>query len=293
MNELICYKIMPEWNASNIPKGFKAKHNTKVGTWGKLRVIAGKLKYYALDESGVTTDTAVFDSASDIPFIQPQAWHKIEPISDDLRCQLSFYCQPQDYYHKKYQLSKTHSAALQALRYIQSGKALDVGCGRGRNALYLQQQGFEVTAFDKNASAIDVLQDIIETEKLERLNAFTADINNPSLYAHLDNDYDLIISTVVLMFLSAQDIPTVIHNLQGRTAIGGYNVIVSAIDSDDYPMSAHALPFTFGFKPNALKHYYNDWAIAHYDENVGQLHRKDANGNPIALRFATLIARKQ
>ncbi len=67
------------------------------------------------------------------PFIEPQAWHKIVSVSDDVQCQLSFYCQPQDYFYKKYQLSPTHSEILAATPYLQGGRALDVGCGQGRN----------------------------------------------------------------------------------------------------------------------------------------------------------------
>ena len=42
--ELICYKKMPVWTANSLPQMFQEKHNTKVGTWGKLTVLKGKLK---------------------------------------------------------------------------------------------------------------------------------------------------------------------------------------------------------------------------------------------------------
>ncbi|HHB1428616.1 TPA: tellurite methyltransferase, partial [Serratia odorifera] len=34
------------------------------------------------------------------------------------------------------------------------------------------------------------------------------------------------------------------------------------------------------------------WEIVKYNEDVGQLHKTDANGQRIQLRFATLLARK-
>lgn len=37
---------------------------------------------------------------------------------------------------------------------IHPGKALDLGCGPGRNAIYLAQQGFEVTGYDISSVAI-------------------------------------------------------------------------------------------------------------------------------------------
>mgnify|MGYP000923460826 CR=1 FL=1 len=51
-NELICYKQMPVWTKDKLPKMFQEKHNTKVGTWGKLTVLKGKLKFYELTEDG-------------------------------------------------------------------------------------------------------------------------------------------------------------------------------------------------------------------------------------------------
>jgi SAM-dependent methyltransferase len=38
---------------------------------------------------------------------------------------------------------------------FQSGRALDIGCGNARNAIYLAQHGFTVDAVDHSASAID------------------------------------------------------------------------------------------------------------------------------------------
>lgn len=38
---------------------------------------------------------------------------------------------------------------------IKKGKALDIGCGNGRNAVYLSKQGFEVDALDLSSDAIE------------------------------------------------------------------------------------------------------------------------------------------
>ena len=101
------------------------------------------------------------------PFVEPQLWHRVEALTDDLECQLAFYCEPKDYYMKKYNLTTTHSEVLNAMNYIQGGKALDLGCGRGRNSLYLNLFGFDVTAVDYNEESIEFLRYMIEKEGLK------------------------------------------------------------------------------------------------------------------------------
>lgn len=45
---------------------------------------------------------------------------------------------------------------------VPRGRALDIGCGNGRNAIYLARQGFQVDAIDLSSSAISWAQDQVE-----------------------------------------------------------------------------------------------------------------------------------
>ena len=92
------------------------------------------------------------------------------------------------------------------------------------------------------------------------------------------------------MFLQREQILAIIANMQSHTNPGGYNLIVCAMDTKDRPCP---MPFSFTFKENELKNYYKEWSIIKYNENMGKLHKTDINGNPIELRFATLLAKKQ
>ena len=49
---------------------------------------------------------------------------------------------------------------------LHPGTALDIACGRGRNALYLAQEGFEVTAVDISAVALDLLHQQAQQRQL-------------------------------------------------------------------------------------------------------------------------------
>lgn len=52
--------------------------------------------------------------------------------------------------------------AVKRLGLVPGRVAVDVGCGAGRDARYLLEQGFEVHAFDQDADAIGHLQDLGE-----------------------------------------------------------------------------------------------------------------------------------
>lgn len=192
---------------------------------------------------------------------------------------------PDNYFTEKYQLTATHSEVVAALPYLKPGNALDVGCGSGRNSLWLNMQGFNVTAWDKNPQSIARLNQIIAAEALSGIETQVTDLNS----VRFNGAYDFVLSTVVMMFLQPETIPQLIADMQASTVKNGYNLIVAAMDTTDYPCT---VPFPFTFKSGELSHYYRQWQIIKYNENVGQLHRTDENGNRISLRFATLLAKK-
>lgn len=284
MEKLVAYKRMPVWNKDTMPEAVQRKHNTKVGTWGKITVLKGVLKFIELTEEGEVIAEHLFEAGVDNPMAQPQAWHRVEAATDDVEWYLEFYCKPEDYFPKKYNTNPVHSEVLEAMQTVKPCKALDLGCGQGRNALFLAQHGFDVTAVDQNELSLEILQSIVEQEDLE-MPVGLYDINSASI----GQTYDFIVSTVVLMFLQADRIPAIIQNMQEQTSIGGYNLIVCAMDTEDYPCSVN---FPFTFKEGELANYYQDWELIKYNESTGHLHRRDENGNRIQLRFATMLAKK-
>ncbi|MGT2799887.1 SAM-dependent methyltransferase TehB [Streptococcus marmotae] len=285
MQELVAYKRMPIWTKETVPTEITHKHNTKVGTWGKIKVVTGEIKYEAISDENEITAIHHYRATDDIPMVEPQAWHRVTLLTDDTSFFVEFFCQPEDYFAKKYGFTRTHSEVIEALETItEPCKVLDLGCGQGRNALYLSQKGFEVTAVDHHLPSLETLLTVMEAEDLE-LQVGQYDIHQ----AHLEQSYDWIISTVVLMFLERERIPAIIENMQQQTNSGGYNLIVAAMSTDDAPCP---MPFSFTFAQNELKDYYKDWKLIKYNEDFGQLHRRDENGNFLRFRFATMLAQK-
>ena len=84
IEELLAYKRMPLWTAETMPEAVKRKHNTKEGTWGKITVLKGRLKFVEMSEEGEELAEHIFEAGQDNPFAQPQAWHRVEALTDDL-----------------------------------------------------------------------------------------------------------------------------------------------------------------------------------------------------------------
>ncbi|KFD20039.1 MULTISPECIES: tellurite resistance methyltransferase TehB [Tatumella] len=190
-----------------------------------------------------------------------------------------------DYFAKKYQLSLPHSELCAALPHLSAGRALDIGCGRGRNTLYLNSHGFDVTGWDSNTASLAQLQQIIDQEQLTGIDCLPVDLNQH----RFNGSYQLVMSTVVMMFLQPKTIPRLIADMQAATAKEGFNLIVSAMDTADTPCP---LDFPFTFKSGELSHYYRNWHILKYNEHHGELHKRDESGQRIRMRFATLLAQK-
>ncbi|MEG2266009.1 MAG: SAM-dependent methyltransferase TehB [Acinetobacter sp.] len=286
MQQLRCYKELPVWTQQSIPQGFKNQHNTKAGTWAKLTVLKGELHFAMLEESGAVQSDHVFTPEQQPPFIEPEACHKIVTASENIECQLRFYCRPEDYFIKKYQLNPTHSEVLAAMPYLKGGRALDVGCGTGRNALYLSQNGFKVDAWDVNENSLQTLRQIVHTEQIDHVQVQRRDLNTDTSIA---GQYDFIYCTVVMMFLEPKTIPPLITQMQQATVPGGYNLIVCAMDTPDIPAQAD---FPFAFQPGELRGYYEGWNIVKYNEDIGELYRVDEQGQRIKQHFATMLAQK-
>ena len=101
-------------------------------------------------------------------------------------------------------------------------------------------------------------------------------------------EVDHIISTVVFQFLDAERVPEIISDMQAVTRDGGVHVIVAPITSEQLPCP---IKFPFVFAREELCRYYGGWDVLHYEETLGEFHRRDENGERYKSEFATLVAR--
>lgn len=83
------YKSTPVFNQDTLPAGFRKEHRTKVGVWGVIRVLEGRLRYRVLDPASET----ILD-AEHHGLVFPDQPHLVQPIGP-MRMQVDFYdCHP-------------------------------------------------------------------------------------------------------------------------------------------------------------------------------------------------------
>ena len=145
-----------------------------------------------------------------------------------------------------------------ATKKLKPGTALDAGMGQGRNAVYLAQQGWDVTGFDISQKALDA----------SRLNAEKADVyikTVKSSYSKFDfgkEKWDLIV--LIFAWAPVSD-PDFVKRLHTSLRMGGKIVFEHFIDDHEHP---HAGPVR-ALQPGKLRTYFGDFQIERYEEKEG------------------------
>lgn len=100
---------------------------------------------------------------------------------------------------------------------VKNLKVLDIGCGEGKDAVYLAEQGCIVTAFDITNSGIRKTKALAEERGVE-IDAFVADINSFSI----NEQFDIIYSTGTIQYLHNDNIENFFKKIKAMVNVGGY-----------------------------------------------------------------------
>ena len=82
-----------------------------------------------------------------------------------------------------------HAELTEALPRIEGTRALDIGCGSGCNSLWLNAKGFDVTAWDNNASSLARLNNIVTAGNISGVHTAQHDLNR----LRFNGAYDLVL----------------------------------------------------------------------------------------------------
>ena len=171
------------------------------------------------------------------------------------------------------------------VRSLPAGaRVLDLGCGDGRNGLFLLQQGCEVTAVDVSAAGIAKLV-ARAGAAASRLRAVVQDVRRYAMVG----PFDLVVAHGLLHLLPREDWAVVIRSMQAATRPRGYNV--AAVFTDALPAPPDLEPYLVGpFREGELREAYRGWSIELYrayvleDEHPGGIRHRHAVDKIVARK---------
>jgi tellurite methyltransferase len=127
---------------------------------------------------------------------------------------------------------------------LQPGRALDLACGTGRNAVWLAEHGWQVTAVDGSAPAIASLQ-----KSHPAIDARVADLEKPE-FRIAEASWDLIL---VSLYLQRDLFEPIKRGLKP----GGVALVIVLLMEPGHEQSL------FRMQPGELAQYFDGWEILH------------------------------
>ena len=167
---------------------------------------------------------------------------------------------------------------MKAAGNLRAGRALDLACGAGRNALYLAEHGWHVTAVDGSRVAIEILRDRARERGLI-VDARVADLELGGFKIEQDA-YDL----VCVFYYLQRDIFAAI-----REGIKEGGTCAAAIHMVDESPDVKPMNPNFLLQHGELREVFLDWEILHYHETAAC----DKDPGEHRRRTAEIVARKR
>jgi tellurite methyltransferase len=136
---------------------------------------------------------------------------------------------------------------LEAVRLRSPGRALDLACGLGRNALYLAAQGWDVVAVDYSRVALDILSE--RATKGLSVHPVLADLEAGEFSIQPDA-WDLIVDCC---YLQRSLFPSIRKGIRTGGLFAGV-----------FPMSG--INPAYLMRPGEGRELFGDWKLLHYEE---------------------------
>ncbi len=145
-----------------------------------------------------------------------------------------------------------HPLLVEAARSLAPGRALDLACGTGRNALWLAQYGWSVTAVDGSPTAIQVLRQRAVDLRIETQ---IADLEDPKFTIEPAR-YGLI---AICYYLERK-----LFEPAKRALLPNGVIVAIAL------LTEPGKDNSFRVEPGELRRYFDGWEILHHREGGDQ-----------------------
>lgn len=176
---------------------------------------------------------------------------------------------------------------MKLLPPVKPYHVLDIGCGEGKDAVFMAKCGYRVTAFDISETGLEKARRLAEHNHVD-VNLIRTNVVDFCP----DCNYDIIFSSGVLHFVDQSCRKEICANLKAHTVTGGYNVLNVFVKkpfiiraSDSTRDESRRFPWLSG----ELFSYYHDWLFHMCREDVFDC---NSGGTPHKHCMDTLIAQK-
>ena len=159
--------------------------------------------------------------------------------------------------HRNTEAGAPDSLVVEAAALANRGTALDLACGRGRNAIYLAQAGFSVVALDFSEVAIASLKG-----RFENLDARLEDLET----VHLpEAAFDLVCN---IRYLQRSLFPAI------RQALKPGGLFAALIAMPDADPAVKPMNSAYLIEPGELRNSFSGFEILREDERKSPGHRR-------------------
>ena len=161
---------------------------------------------------------------------------------------------------------------------------LDIGCGEGKDAVYMAQKGYKVSAFDLTENGIRKTISLAGKRGV-KINAYVDDINTFAACGQ----YDIIYSTGTVQYLFDENKEDFFKKLEKMTRPDGIVFINVFVGKPFLELPPDWDIEEKMWKPGELFTYFADWKVERIDEVIFE---DDSGGVPHFHCMDTIICRK-
>ena len=174
---------------------------------------------------------------------------------------------------------------LKLMPPIKPLKLMDIGCGEGKDAVFLARCGYEVSAFDVTDTGVEKTKRLAENANVY-VDVFKANI----LDFRLERSYDILFSSGVFHYIRPELRSEIIENYKEYTAENGLNAFNVLVDKPFIPEAPDKdKSERYHWKSGELFMAYGDWYFENCEEVVFDC---NSGGIPHKHAMDILVARK-
>ena len=166
----------------------------------------------------------------------------------------------------------------------ENTKVLDIGCGEGKDAVFMAEKGYDVTAFDLTENGIRKTIALAHKRGV-KANAYVDDINT----FETDEQFDIIFSTGTVQYIFDENKEAFFKKLEKITKPNGIVFINVFVEKSFLDLPPDWDKEEKMWKSGELFTYFSDWKFEKIDEVIFE---DNSGGIPHYHCMDTIICRK-